>query len=153
MAGGGVAMQVRGSRWARGGPLRRATLRPCRSVSRCLKTPRRPLLSRWRGVVTVGVERRIKVDQVNPFGVHAARDVQVVARPHRAVLPVGVGHGRLQLLTHFVTLLVFLENFQTPLKLSQRPLSSHHGVEHSDPQIDLIILLHGQDDENEHTNF
>ena len=38
-----------------------------------------------RGVVLVGVERRVGVHQVDAVGVQAAQDVEVVPRPHRAV--------------------------------------------------------------------
>ena len=40
------------------------------------------------GVVAVGVERRIEIDQIDCLAVEAAQYVEVVARPDRAVGPV-----------------------------------------------------------------
>ena len=42
-----------------------------------------------RGVVAVGVERRVQVDEVDRRGVEAAQDVQVVPGPDRAVGEIG----------------------------------------------------------------
>ena len=45
-----------------------------------------------RGLVMVGIERRVEIDQVYRRRIHAAHDVQVVARPHGPVRPVGFTH-------------------------------------------------------------
>ena len=48
------------------------------------------------GVVLVGVERRVEVNQVDALAVHPAQDVQVVAGPDRLVGKVGISHGFFQ---------------------------------------------------------
>ena len=57
--------------------------RPCVFERR----PRRLRPDRRR-VCLVGIEGRVKVDQVDAVRIHAAHDVQVVACPHGAVYPV-----------------------------------------------------------------
>ena len=46
-----------------------------------------------RAVGLVRVKRRVEVDQVHARAVHAAHDVEVVSRPHRAVHPVRGTHA------------------------------------------------------------
>ena len=48
-----------------------------------------------RGVIFVGVEGRVEVDEVDAGAVDAAHDRQVVAGPNGAAGEVGGGHGRL----------------------------------------------------------
>ncbi len=47
-----------------------------------------------RAVGLVRVKRRVEVDQIHTRAVHAAHDVEVVPRPHRAVHPVRTTHRR-----------------------------------------------------------
>ena len=59
-----------------------------------------------RGVVAVGVEGRVQIDEVNRRGVEAAQDIQVVPGPNRSI-------GEISRHTH-ARLTIVLGDFATP---------------------------------------
>lgn len=64
----------------------RSAISPCQARSTSSGVPRGFEVD-GRGVVRVGVEGRVQIDQIDAHGVHVAYDVEIVAGPHGAGAP------------------------------------------------------------------